>query len=132
LSLAANVNGLRQEKNREWLAWLSALENVLGPRILGAPLLRWNEISPGVFSVQYGSVDLTSNTNASPYPLDPETTLSPYGFYAVDHGPDPASAGSLDRFEGKDYTGGTAFIRHGSELIRGPEAATPGISRTAP
>jgi hypothetical protein len=133
LSITTTPQNLARADSRQWLDWVAALAESLGPLYLGAPLTRWDEAAPGVYRAQYGRLWLVANTTPLPYEMDAKTTLSGYGFLALSP-EDQLTAGWLDRYEGRDCPEGFAFLRRGGNLtVYMPEASAVVIpfARTA-
>ena len=128
LSLVTTPQALAHPEGRQWLDWLAALQETLGPLYLGAALTRWEEPAPGVYRAEYGRLALLANTTARPYRFDEQTTLSPHGFLALAP-KEGIAAGWLDRYKGRDYPEGLAFVREAGRLAvympEGSEIAVP-------
>ncbi|MFQ5811338.1 MAG: hypothetical protein ACE5JM_17100, partial [Armatimonadota bacterium] len=99
---------------RQWLTWLSRLQQSIVSRLIGEPLENWTYLTEDVIRARYGPVTIAANVGREPYRLNTRTTLAPYGFLAtVRDGP---RAGLLTRWEGIERPAGVGFIQDGDDV----------------
>ncbi len=138
-ALIARVSApsLAQDAPREWLRWLSRLQQSVCARYIGEPLRQFHHEKTrdgdGVLHSDYGRVQVVANLNPHPQQVQAgrhRVTLAPFGFYATGEG---MVAGNLYRVGGREFAPeGVSFVLEtakGTELWvyarAGEELAVP-------
>lgn len=106
---------LANESHRQWLRWLSRLQQSVCARYIGEPLRRFQHErigdGDGVLRSDYGRVQVVANLNPHPQEVSVErrrTVLAPFGFHASGEG---MLAANLQRVGGRDFgTEGVSFV----------------------
>lgn len=116
-ALIARVSApaLAQEVPREWLRWLSRLQQSVCARYIGEPLRSFQHerigTGEGILRADYGKVQIVANLNPSPQPVkhgQRSVVLAPFGFVASGTG---MLAGNLYRLGGREFgPEGVSFV----------------------
>ncbi len=114
LSAITSPSGLKDDQTKRWIDWLAAIQRITGPVTMGAPLLSWEEPSPGIYRAQYGDAHIIANTTAKSYVLDSKTTLSAFGF-RISAPAAGVEGGDYDRYGGQNYPAHHAFVKSRTE-----------------
>ena len=112
ISAVTTADALQNPENKQWIDWLAALQKAIGPFLDGAKLEYWEEPSPGVYSSKWGDLSIIANTSLMPYTVSKKIVISPHGFYVTGN---RIAAGWLDKYDGRSYPDGFAFVRYGAQ-----------------
>ncbi len=93
ISARVSAPALAQQAPREWLRWLSRLQQSVCARYIGEPLRSFQHervgSGDGVLRADYGRVQVVANLNPHPQQVSvgrQRITLAPFGFYAAGEG----------------------------------------------
>lgn len=93
INARVSASALAQEAPREWLHWLSRLQQSVCARYIGEPLRNFQHErigrGDGVLRADYGGVQVVANLNPHPQQISigrQKVTLAPFGFYAAGEG----------------------------------------------
>lgn len=121
ISARISAPALVQDAPREWLRWLSRLQQSVCARYIGEPLRSFAHErvgkGDGILRADYGTIKVVANLNATPQRVRIDGAireLAPYGFYAVAKG---MIAANLHRLGTTALGGeGASFVveQHGS------------------
>ncbi|GIV16996.1 MAG: hypothetical protein KatS3mg022_2431 [Armatimonadota bacterium] len=123
LSYRIYAPDLHRHAPREWLRWLSRLQQSVCARYIGEPLRYFQHErigkGDGILRADYGRVQVTANLNPHPQQVNVErqrVLLAPFGFYASGEG---MAAANLFRVGGREF--GDEGISFVLEAAKQPE-----------
>jgi len=123
LSARVHAPALAQDTVREWLRWLSRLQQSVCARYIGEPLRRFQHErtgnGDGILRADYGRVQVVANLNPRSQEVNvgrQKVHLTPFGFYASGEG---MLAANLHRAGGREF--GDEGISFVLETAKQPE-----------